>query len=375
VPDTPGVSAGGYPNLEVHQFLPAFALPDAVGNHTMQMHRMLSSEGISGAIWAEMVLFDAPEVRSFKRYRRRIGIRRRSRRVLLYQASTGSMEGILDAFLANREPKTAYYHNITPAEFFAPYDPGAAETLRRGRQELHRLAAHIRVATAASEYNALELHNMGVEDVRIVPPYMSPAVIAEPNQTYLTHLRMTKRGSDLLSVGRVVPHKGHLQLLRAFAAFRKEVDPKARLFIIGPWGPRPYMDALFKLRDALRLEGVAFTGSVSAPVLVAHYRTADVFVTMSEHEGFGLPLIEAMRFDLPVIAYDSGAVAETLDGAGVLVRTLDAAAIAELIARLTRDERLLTEIRWRQRERLAELTSVPRDKLHLAAILKAAEAA
>jgi glycosyltransferase involved in cell wall biosynthesis len=122
------------------------------------------------------------------------------------------------------------------------------------------------------------------------------------------------------------------------------------------------MRAIQRLREKLGSEGIAFTGSITEASLAAHYREADVYVCLSEHEGFGLPLIEAMRAGVPVVAYDAGAVAETLGGSAVLMRTLDPRVIAEVVARVASDEDLRKELIGRQYDRVAELENVPRDE-------------
>jgi glycosyltransferase involved in cell wall biosynthesis len=271
--------------------------------------------------------------------------------------------------LAQRpEPKVVYYHNVTPARFFAPYAPAEALNLEWGREELKVLVPHVRVAMANSEFSAQELRDLGVEDVRVVPPYLPATVDAPPNPTHAAWLRRSRRGLDLLAVGRIVPHKGHLHLLRAFAALRAAVDPGARLFVVGAWGPETYMRALFAARERLGVDGVVFTGSVSEATLAAHYQEADVFVSLSEHEGFGLPLVEAMRKGRPVVAYAGGAVEETLEGAGVLLRTLDPPTVAEVIGRVAGDDRLRKEVVARQHQRLEELDRIPRDRLVVEAV-------
>ncbi|MCA1673886.1 MAG: glycosyltransferase family 4 protein, partial [Actinobacteria bacterium] len=176
-----------------------------------------------------------------------------------------------------------------------------------------------------------------------------------------------------LSVGRVVPHKGHLHLLRTFAAVRAGVDPHARLFVVGAWGPDDYMRAVFRLRERLDLDGVVFTGSVSEATLASHYQEADLYLSQSEHEGFGLPLVEAMRNGKPVVAYDGGAVGETLNRSGVLLRTLDPAFTAEVIARVAGDEGLQAELVKGQNDRLTALEAESRDPLVVRAIRDAAE--
>ncbi|HVL82484.1 MAG TPA: glycosyltransferase [Actinomycetota bacterium] len=342
----------------IQQFLPSLGFRDAVGTHTLCTQDALSSAG--GGIWAEDI---HPQLlRRARTWSDYAGTRsaRRGRDVLLYQASTGSRG--LAPFLTERpETKAIYYHNITPAEFFEPFDPGAAINLSRAREELSELAPRCAVAMANSEYSASELHELGIEDVSVIPPYLPPSLDAAPDPHQLDWLRRTKRGLDLLFVSRVAPHKGHADLLRVLATVRAAIDPNARLFVVGAWGPDPYMRMLFKLRERLRLEGVVFCGSITEPHLAAYYAGCDVFISMSRHEGFGLPLLEAMRAGLPVIAYDGGAVGETLGGSGVLVRTRDPATIAEVVHRVGCDESLRASVVARQRARVAELGSASRD--------------
>ena len=358
--------------MEVHQFLPSLGWRDAVGTHTLEMRRAFAEAGIKGGVYAEEMhgeffrTASPPDVYAGRRSARHGG------NVLLYQASTGS-RGMVHLLASRPEPKVLYYHNVTPARFFDPYLPAAALNLRWGREELRVLAPHVRVAMANSEFSAAELRELGVEDVRVVPPYLPPTVDAEPSATHAGWLRRTKRGTDVLAVGRVVPHKGHLHLLRAFAALRAAVDPGARLFVVGSWGPEEYMRAIFRLREELGAESVVFTGSVAEETLAAHYQEADVFLSLSEHEGFGLPLIEAMRKGTPVVAYAGGAVGETLDGSGVLLDTLDPPTVAEVVGRVASDEDLRKRIVEGQRERMAGLDRLPRDTQVVQAVRDAAE--
>lgn len=346
----------------VQQFLPTLGYRDAVGTHTLVSRGVLRSSGIRGGIWVEEAHPPiARQARSYTHYP--VSWRGRSGRdVLLYQASTGS-HGMADFLCERREPKLLYYHNVTPAEFFEPYDAGGAMTLARGREELKRLAPRVRLAMANSDYSADELRRLGARDVRVVPPFLPPGLDASPNPDHAAWLRRTKEGIDVLFVGRVSPNKGHLHLLRAFGALRAAVEPKARLFVVGQPGPETYMREVFRVRERLGSAGVVFTGSVDASRLVAHYQEADVLCCLSEHEGFGLPLIEAMRAGLPVVAYDGGAVGETLGGAGVLLRTLDPPFVAEVVHRVATDARLREEILRGQAERVAALERVPREEL------------
>lgn len=346
---------------EVHQFLPSLGHRDAVGNHTLTTQRVLSEAGLRGGIWAEDV---HPENRRYGRpfidYSR-LRSARGGRNVLFYQSSTGS-NGMVDFLLPRPERLLIYYHNITPPEFYEPYDAASAVVLERGRIELARVCSRIDRALANSDYSAKELRALGVEDVEAFPPY-STQLESRPSRSHTQWLRRTKRGPDILFVGRLSPNKGHVHLLKTFAALRAGAELAPRMFIVGSWGPAGYMRTVHRVRDQLGPEGVVLSGSITEDRLAAHYGTADVFLSLSEHEGFCMPLIEAMRAGVPVIAYDGGAVGETLGGAGVLVRTLDPLVVAEIVNRVATDEDLRGKIIARQYERVAELEAVPRDEI------------
>jgi glycosyltransferase involved in cell wall biosynthesis len=340
-----------------------------VGNHTLGTWRALRRAGVAGGIWAEYV--HGKLLRTARRYQRYPGRRsglRQGRRALLYQASTGS-DGLAD-FLANRgEPLAICYHNITPPEFFDRYDTLAAGRSRRGRAELRRLIPRTTSFLADSEFNATELRCLGAENVAVVYPYTGSGAVITPDLVYQQRLREGKTGIDLLFVGRMMPNKGVMHLLRAVAALRAGGDVPVRLFLVGVSGPRLFMLALRRLHEQLGLgDSVVFTGSLTDGQLAAHYVTGDLFVCLSEHEGFCIPLLEAMRGGLPVIAYDAGAVSETLAGSGVLLATLDPLVVAEVVHRAAADDGLGRQLRDRQRIRAAELDGFDRDAALLGAL-------
>lgn len=355
----------------VHQFVPCLLPMDAVGNHTLGVHAALDRAGVRNDIWAIAI---HPTLDSYGRPYLEFGHRnggKSGRAVALYEAA--SVAGhLVDYFLELRGPKAVYYHNLTPPEFFDPFDAEVARGLRQARQEVERVAAVSKVGIAASAFNAAELQRLGVPDITVIPPYLAPRRPQTPDPDRLEELRAEKRGIDLLFVGRLAPNKGHEHLIRTVAALRSSADPNTRLFLVGGEGPKLYMRALRRLADQLAPDAVVFTGPVSDRELAAHYATADIFLSTSEHEGFGLPLFEAMRADLPVIALDRAAVAETLGGAGVLVGSTDPRTIAEVVVQVTSNPELMDELRGRQSERARVLESFPRDHLLLEAMERAA---
>ncbi|MBO0728173.1 MAG: glycosyltransferase family 4 protein [Acidimicrobiaceae bacterium] len=285
----------------------------------------------------------------------------------LYQDYVGA-GSLVEFLLDRREPLALYYHNLTPAELLRRFDPEGARLIELGREELRRLAPRLRLALAASEFSAAELRSHGVRDVRVMPPY-GPNLSAEDDPEYERGLRATKRGLDLLFVGRVAPHKGHSLLVQVAALLSAGRDEPVRCFCVGAPGPVPYMFALDRLRDRLGMrDKVIFTGSVSDARLAAHYRVADLFLCLSEHEGFCLPLLEAMRADVPVVAYAVGAVPETMGQAGMLVRTRDPLVIAEVVNRTVTDGPLHDGILARQASRAKEVEGFDRDGVLVRAV-------
>lgn len=355
----------------VHQFVPFLHPRDAVGNHTLATVDAIRDAGLETNLWVAHV--EASLARRTRPYRRFRG--QAPSDVLLYQASTGATE--MTQFLMERpEPLVMYYHNVTPASFFEAYDDAAARSMREAREDIVHLARRAAIVLTASRFSARELAPLGVGDVRVMPPFIaSGASLVPADAGYARSLRRTRRDLDLLFVGRIVPHKGHLNLLRTLAALRAGgVD--ARLFMVGGSGPEPFMKALLRLRRRLGLEEHAIlTGSVSDAELAAHYEAADVFLSLSEHEGFGIPLLESMRVGLPVIAYDAAAVGEVLGGSGVLIRTLDPYLVAAIVARVASDRYLVEQLASGQLYRAQEIDATPRDRILVEAIRDAASGA
>ncbi|HXM55912.1 MAG TPA: glycosyltransferase [Candidatus Dormibacteraeota bacterium] len=373
-PEPPGVEAAGARDLEVHQFVPTLLARDAVGNHVLRTAHDLAALGAESRIWTGFIHPSlARRARPWQRFER-ARPRRGRRRLLLYQAASYS-GGLADYLGEREEPAVVSYHNLTPEGFLAPYDGQAAHEMGLARAELRRLVAGTPVAVAASEFNAVDLREMGARRVHVIPPYLGPAFRGQPDRGTLDRLRSTRRGIDLLFVGRLSPNKGHADLVRLMAMIRAGIDPHARLFLVGSPGPRLYMNWLALVIERLAPESVVLTGPVPDTALAAYYAHADVFVCLSNHEGFGIPLVEAMRARVPVLAYDAGAVSETLAGAGALVRTRDPAVLAELVGRLAGDAELRDEMVRRQLVRAAEIESFPRGPALVAALLDALEAA
>jgi glycosyltransferase involved in cell wall biosynthesis len=247
-------------------------------------------------------------------------------------------------------PLLLVYHNVTPPHFFVGTSAEVAERTRHGRDELPVFRERALLALADSEFNRRDLIKAGYGRTGVVPVIVPDTLRqVSPDVDVLARL---EDGVNLLCVGRVTPNKRPEDVIKVLYYYR-QIEPRARLFLVGHTAYYyPYVCWLRGLVAGLGLEdAVTFTGHVSDATLAAYYRRADVFVYMSEHEGFGIPLVESMRFEVPIIAYASTAIPETLGGAGILVRQKHFPAVAELVYLLQTDADLRARVVARQKAR------------------------
>jgi glycosyltransferase involved in cell wall biosynthesis len=178
---------------------------------------------------------------------------------------------------------------------------------------------------------------------------------------------------NLVFVGRIVPNKKIEDLIKILSVYRKFLSPHVRLIVVGNTRTLPrYYYALRELASRLQLTAreLVFTGHLPMDEFLAAYQTADMFVSMSEHEGFCLPLIESCRFGLPVVAYDAGAVGETLAGAGLLLARKDVVADAALIEHILHDNDLRERLRQSALQRFAGYRQQARPEILLSYLEK-----
>ncbi|MDQ1557548.1 MAG: hypothetical protein QOD32_608, partial [Pyrinomonadaceae bacterium] len=316
----------------IHQLLPDIVYGDAISNQAINIRDHLRARGYASEIFVkrrdermrdEAQLFDPALVAPSD--------------ALLYHHSIGSE--LTACAVEHRGAKCLVYHNITPAEYYAPYRPGFAWMLRTGRAHLPRLAPHFPVSVGDSAFNAAELASSGFPHPGVLPIICDPAKWNLRADDALMD-RLQDGLVNLLFVGRIAPNKKQDELVAAYALYR-ELDPQSRLVIAGEGrASDPYYTRLLRLIAAHDLsEHVTVTGQLSDAELLAYYRTAHLYWSLSEHEGFGVPLVEAMWFDVPALAYRSAAVPETLGEAGLTFgRKDDLRRVAALAKLLTRDD-------------------------------------
>ena len=357
----------------IDQVIPSLASRDAIGGHVVQLRDLLRSQGYESDIYYGNA---TPDRLEYGFPVDRLGDRSPSGRVLLYQLSIGS--GVADIFRERSERKFVNYHNITPADLLEAWMPAVGEEVRWGRAQLRDLAPVTEFAIADSQFNERELQQAGYRSTTTVPLLIDlDSFAGSPDPALRARLADQKAtgGSDLLFVGKVSPHKGQHDLIKALAAYRRLYDPLARLHIVGGSISDDYQSAIRRYAEELDLlDAVEIAGSVTHEELIAYYAASDVFVCLSNHEGFCVPLLEAMYHRLPIVAYTNTAVPETVEGAGLILPNKEPIRVAAAVDRVVGDLRLRSALASAAEERVATF-ALPRVRAGFASALEAACAA
>lgn len=329
--------------MEIHQILPTISPGDAVGNEAQEIKRVLNEWGYKSEIYAQNI---HPKVNANKYtdYNKKSS----KENILIFHFSIGSEVSEFVKKLPDK--KIMIYHNITPPEYFIGVNDTLVSLLENGKKELHSLVGHIDLAIGDSEYNRLELQKVGFKNTDVLPIILNLGEYNCPNQKLLS--KYSDDYVNFLFVGRVTPNKRQEDIIKVFYYY-KLINPKSRLFLAGSYeGCEVYLDYLKKLIQNLNLKDVHLLGKISFDDLVSYYKLADIFISMSEHEGFCVPILESMYFEIPIIAYKSTAIPFTLENAGILVKEKNYCEIAEMANIFIEDEELRSTLVKKQKDRL-----------------------
>jgi L-malate glycosyltransferase len=316
----------------IHQFVPMLHRADAVGRHTMRLRDVALARGIPSHIYVEM---DDPETASETRPFFRYADDAEAGDVLLYQCATASALG--PWLGARSEALVVNYHNVTPPEYYAPWDNGMARHQLLAQTQLRELAPRAALGLAVSSFNEAELRQAGFHHTAVVPPAAIAPTGAPPGAPPARGATPPP-GARWVSVGRLAPNKAIELAVMALLVARGHDDPAATLQVVGRPVAPSYTAALHRFVADLGLrDAVVFSGAVSDSALAAAVAGSDVFVLTSRHEGFGVPVIEAMTLGVPVVANEAGALPEVVGDGGLLVDATDPYAVADAVARLRRE--------------------------------------
>jgi glycosyltransferase involved in cell wall biosynthesis len=325
----------------IHQFVPMLHHADAVGRHTFRLRDVLIARGIDSRIYVELTDPEtAGDTQPYPVYEQQAA----AGDVLLYQFATAS--GIASWLTSRRETLVVNYHNVTPPELYAPWNHLMAVHQIRARAQLRQLAPRAALGIAVSAFNETELKEAGYARTAVVPPAAMIRTAAAPTAAAPTAAAPTGSGSRWLMVGRMAPNKAIELGIMALLVARSHDDPGATLEVVGRTVVPEYTLALRRYCIELGLRGaVMFRGAVSDAEVAASMARSDVLVVSSQHEGFGVPALEAMSVGLPVVANRAGALPEIVGDAGVLVDAKNpyevAGAVAALVGDRSRREQLV----------------------------------
>jgi glycosyltransferase involved in cell wall biosynthesis len=347
--------------MRIDQLVPAFHRGDAIGDTAFHMKEFFLSQGFRSEIYC-LTRDEGQEENC--RFFNEFGGPGSSDVTILHYALPSPLT---QAFAVLPSRRVILYHNLTPQEFFAEFSPEMTRISRLGREELASLAPHTSMALADSEFNRQELVDLGYRKTEVFPLFVDFQKYTRPVNAFTYELFKDDR-INVLFVGRIVPNKKIEDLIRVIFYYKKYISPLVRLIVVGKTSSLPkYYKSLVQMADEfyLKPEEICFTGHIPDDEMFALYKASDVFLSLSEHEGFGLPFIESMVFDIPIIAYDCTAVPYTLDGAGILIKHKGVAHVAELIATVAHRKTLRQNIIMGQQKRLERFKDIDKRKILL----------
>jgi len=336
----------------VNQWVPAAHRGDAIGDSARRVRSLLREMGHESELYALTIDDDLKnDVRSFSDAAARNGDF-----TIFHYALPSPMTA---EFAALSHGRILQYHNVTPAAFFAPYDPALFRLAALGRQELATLAGGVDLALGDSAYNEQELRSMGFQATGVFPIAVDTSRVTQPAARPALEKILDDGLVNFLFVGRIAPNKKIEDHIRLAEVYKRYVDAYYRFIFVGRYDVVPkYYSMIRALMSEYRLlnDRFVFTGPVPDEELAVYYRHAAVYISLSEHEGFCVPLVEAMATDVPVLAYAAGAVPDTLGGAGVQFAPKDLEIAAELLGTLAFDDDLRASVIAGQRRRLADFS-------------------
>lgn len=340
--------------MEIHQVVHVAAPGDAVTNSALEYRALLRRITNSEIYAAHVDPRLEGDVHPLSAYSSTASARS-GRNLLLYHLSTGSPE-VMSFLLGRPEALGVIYHNVTPARFFEPFDERVTAELVRGRDDMLQLRERAAFAIAVSAYNGRELREAGYAKVAVVPLVADVKGLSrlDPDPALTRYLDTVIEGPLVLFVGQLQPHKRPDFLLAAHHVLTTYRVPEAHLSLVGPGRLPGYEAAVARFSRELNLSA-SLAGWVRSTELAAFYRRATVFVTASEHEGFCVPVLEAMSFDVPVVARGFSALPDTIGDAGIVLDRSDGPEVmAEAVATVIEDPGLRADLVTRGRARVEE---------------------
>ncbi len=337
--------------MEINQLTSGFSTGDAISNEIFELQKVFRKWGYVSEVYANPQ-FTSPKVRArcydYREYEKKDS----ADNLMIFHFSVGSH--LTDFFQNLRCKKVIIYHNITPPKYYLATDVKTSRQLAQGLKELKEFSNVPDLALADSKFNEQDLISAGYRKIGVLPLLIDfDAFNHEPDQKTMDEY--SDSHTNILFVGRIVPNKKFEDVIKAFYFYQKTQNPLSRLFLVGSYNRLDrYYSYLQRLVREMNAQNVIFTGHINFSELIAYYRLAHLFICMSEHEGFCIPLLESIHSQIPIIAYGATAVRETLAGSSIIVNEKNFEEIAEMIHLVLTDKNLRENIILRQNERLKD---------------------
>lgn len=337
--------------MNIYQLVPSLAYGDAIGNEVIALHRVINDLGYKTKVLADYIdprVNINGDIYNYKSFTSQLN----KDDIVIYHKATGNH--FSEEFKNYNCKKIMIYHNMTPPAFFSAFNKKIEKELERGIQQLHKLKGNVDYILADSEFNKLDLKTIGFDcEINVQPLIINFSDYdSEADKNIINKYK--NKGTNILFTGRIAPNKKQEDIIKVFYYYKNYIDKDAKLFLVGSYnGTEKYYAKLKGFVKQLNLKDVYFTSHIPFKKILAYYKIADVFLCMSEHEGFCVPLLEAMYFDIPIVAFDSTAIPYTLGDSGVLLDSKDYIEFSEVIRKIHEDETYKNEIIIRQRENLS----------------------
>jgi glycosyltransferase involved in cell wall biosynthesis len=356
--------------MRFNQLNSCLSFGDAITHHTFEIDKILRTWGFETKIFAGSIdknFASYPgNIENDSRYKKYMN---NTEDILLFHYSVHCDN--ISFYKGTKNKKIFEYHNITPPEYFRGYENFTELLCLNGRKELSNLS-DCDWAVGDSEYNRRELieHNFDESKTDVLPIFISFEKFDEAGINENLVKQYHDGWVNLIFVGRIAPNKKIEDIIKCFYYYHNGINKRSRLFLIGSLFLDKYNKELNDLINQLNLKrNVIFTDKVCLSDLKTYYSLSDVFICMSEHEGFCVPLLECMYFKIPILAYNSTAIPFTLDKSGVLINTKNYNEIAELIHIVVSDSKIRDQIIKKETERLKDF-DIDKSKIKLKQIIE-----
>lgn len=336
---------------EIHQLVHTLSYGDAISTEVLALNRVLKDAGAKSEIFT---INTHPHYKSQTKHYSEFPKNSKGSVILHY--SLGSPLNDLYRNIIGWE-RALIYHNLTPAKWFKSVNARVYKDISEGIEELPGLLSISDKVIADSGFNATEISSYGVKPIILGLP-VDPARWSEPANPGIKSLVSNDPKLHILHVGRIAPNKCIEDIIKAFYFLHHHIERESKLWLVGiDHDTELYSFGLKRLAQELHIsEAIQFVGRLSDSEVRSLYETCSVYVCMSEHEGFCLPLIEAMHFGIPVVAWNGSAITETVGNSSILVSDKNPAAMAELLYLVSKDQKLRDTLVKSGKERVKDFS-------------------